>query len=127
MSRSRKLLTAATTLVLVMAFSSVADASGPSRTPVTTIRGVGSAYGSSRWTPNHATINHGGRVKWVASSYDHVLAAYGGNWTFRHALPQGSSVTRRFAHAGTFRFRCTVHSSVIDGRCQGMCGKVVVR
>jgi plastocyanin len=128
---SRTLLAVATAVTLVMAFSGEADASHPSGAThirgmaTTTISGVGSAYGSSHWTPARVRIDRGSRVKWIAASYDHVLAAYGDNWTYSRPLAQGQSVTRRFGHAGIFRFRCTVHSTLVDGQCQGMCGKII--
>ena len=28
--------------------------------------------------------------------------------------------------AGTFLFRCTIHSTIVNGVCQGMCGKIIV-
>ena len=41
-------------------------------------------------------------------------------------LAPGERTTQTFRKAGTFKYRCTVtgHSSVSDGRCVGMCGKV---
>ena len=127
MSRSltRTLLAWATSVLLVVALSAVADAS-PGRGTITTIRAVGSAYSSPHWSPKRVSIQEGSRVRWLAVSYNHVLAAYGGNWTFHHALPQGASVRKRFQDAGTFLFRCTIHSTLVNGDCQGMCGKIVV-
>jgi hypothetical protein len=52
--------------------------------------------------------------------------AYGGHWIFNRILPNGSSVTRRFLRRGTFLFRCTIHSRIVNGVCQGMCGRIVV-
>ncbi|MGZ6544892.1 MAG: cupredoxin domain-containing protein [Acidimicrobiia bacterium] len=124
-SRARIVVASVAAVLMVTVFAGVVDASAV-RGTTTTIRGVGSTYTTPHWSPTHVRIDHGTRVKWVAASYDHVLVAYGGNWTFTHQLPQGSSVTRRFPTAGTFLFRCRIHSSLVNGVCQGMCGKVVV-
>lgn len=124
-SRTRTLLATATVVLLIVALSVVADAS-PARGTTTTIRGVGSTYSSPHWSPKRVSIEEGSRVKWLAVSFNHVLAAYGGNWTFHHSLPQGASVRKRFPDAGTYLFRCTIHSTLVNGDCQGMCGKIVV-
>lgn len=109
-----------------MTLSGVAEASSVRGATITTIRAVGSAYSSPHWSPNRVTIDQGSRVRWLAVSYDHVLIAYGGDWTLHQSLPQGDSVTRRFAHAGTYLFRCGIHSTLVNGHCEGMCGKVLV-
>src|SRR5258707_9706183 len=117
-SRARIVVAWVAAVIMVAVFAGGVDAS-PVRGTTTTIRGVGSTYTSPHWSPTHVRIAHGTRVKWLAASYDHVLVAYGGHWTFRHQLPQGSSVTRRFPGAGTFLFRCRIHSSLVNGVCQG--------
>jgi plastocyanin len=112
-------------LLMVTAFAGAVDAS-PSRGDVTTILAVASTYSSPHWTPNRVKIDPGTRVEWSAVNDDHVLEAYGDNWTFNRSLPEGASVTKRFRHRGIFLFRCTIHSTLVNGVCQGMCGKVVV-
>jgi plastocyanin len=128
-SRSRTLLAAATALALVMALSVMADAApshrSATRGTITTIRGVAGTYSDPHWSPKKVKIDSGSRVKWLAVNFDHHIVAYGGNWTFNHQLPEGSSVSRKFAHAGTYLFRCTIHSTLMNGHCEGMCGKVV--
>jgi len=125
-SRTRTLLATATVVLLIVALSAVADAS-PARGTITTIRGIGgSLYTSSHWSPRRVSIEEGSRVRWRSVSFDHVLAAYGGNWTFHHSLPEGTSVRKRFPDAGTYLFRCRIHSTLVNGDCQGMCGKIVV-
>ncbi len=86
------------------------------------VRGVG-----TRWSPSSVTIARDGVVRWRGVSKFHDVIAYGGNWSFHRALPAGSAVKRRFGSAGTFRFRCTYHSTLIGNTCTGMCGRVVVR
>jgi plastocyanin len=125
-SRSLTLVAAATVLVMVVAFSVAADASPTRRGTTTTIRGVSSAYSNPHWAPKTANIAHGDKVKWLAVNYTHHLVAYGGNWTFNRNLTEGQSASKKFNHAGTYLFRCTIHSTLTNGHCEGMCGKVVV-
>ena len=35
-------------------------------------------------------------------------------------------MTRTFNQSGTFRYYCTIHGSVSNGNCSGMCGRIVV-
>ena len=86
-----------------------------------TIRGSG-----MNWNPNHVTINAGQTVKWRATSGNHTIHSYGGNWSFSRTLNSGTSRTRTFNSTGTFKFYCTIHGNVSGGQCTGMCGKVRV-
>ena len=73
---------------------------------------------SIRFHPATLSIRRGDSVRWLWRD--------GGtrhNVTFRrsHSRTQGSgSYTLRFAHAGTFNYRCTIHVAL------GMRGKIVV-
>ena len=125
-SRTRILVALAASVLLVMALSASAEASVPGRGTTTIIRGVGSYYSSPHWSPSVTRIAHGTTIEWLAVTNHHHIAAYGGNWRFNHALPNGASVNRRFATRGTFLFRCLIHSSLVNGVCQGMCGKIIV-
>jgi len=124
-SRARIVVASVAAVLIVAALCGVVNAS-PGRGTVTTIRAVASTYSSPHWTPKRVKIDPGTQVEWLALNYDHVLVAYGDNWTFDHPLPEGASVTKRFRHRGIFLFRCTIHSTLVNGVCQGMCGKVVV-
>jgi plastocyanin len=85
------------------------------------VRGIG-----TRWSPSAVSVERGGVVKWRGISKFHDVIAYGGNWSFHQALPAGATVKRRFRGTGTFRFRCTYHSTLIGSTCTGMCGSVRV-
>jgi plastocyanin len=87
-----------------------------------TVRGI-----VSHWSPTIVRISTGDEIKWKAVSGTHTVTAYGGNWAFNHGLATGQVEDRTFRRAGTFRFRCTIHSTLTNGQCSGMCGKVVVR
>lgn len=124
-TRVRIVIASVAAVLMVAVFSGVVDAS-PARGTVTTIQAVGSTYSAPHWTPARVKIDPGTKVEWKSVNYDHVLVAYGDNWTYDRPLAEGTSVTKRFRHRGVFLFRCTIHSTIVDGHCQGMCGKVVV-
>jgi plastocyanin len=79
------------------------------------------------WSPATVRISRSDVIKWRAVSGTHTVTAYGDNWSFNKDLSTGDVEDRTFRRAGTFRFRCTIHSSLANGQCSGMCGKVVVR
>jgi plastocyanin len=86
-----------------------------------------SVTGSS-WNPAKVSATRGARVTWSNStSVDHNVVAYGGRWSFNKTISRGQSVSYAFSNAGTFLFRCTLHSYVSGGVCHGMCGRVVVQ
>ncbi len=85
------------------------------------IRGIG-----VRWSPSTVTVARGSSVRWRGVSKYHDVVAYGRNWRFDEALPVGAVVRKRFRSPGTYRFRCTYHSTLIGNTCIGMCGSVVV-
>lgn len=122
--RIRISLVLATFLVVTAVAGTGAAAQGhhaPKRA-TKTVKGI-----VSHWSPTTVRISTGDTIKWKAVSGTHTVTAYGNNWTFNHGLATGQVEDRRFAHAGTFRFRCTIHSTLTNGQCSGMCGKVVVR
>jgi plastocyanin len=101
--------------VLVVSFVPAAQAR-----PVL-VRGI-----ATRWSPSAVTVERGGVVKWRGVSKYHDVIAYGVNWSFHEALPAGATAKKRFQRTGTFRFRCTYHSTLIGTTCTGMCGSVRV-
>jgi plastocyanin len=78
------------------------------------------------WKPKRVEIAKGVVVRWKAVAGSHTVVAYGGNWSFSRNLPLGSTTSRTFNRAGTFRYVCSIHGSVNGGTCSGMCGRVVV-
>ena len=48
------------------------------------------------------------------------------NWSFFRNLPLGYAVTKTFKRTGVFKYYCTIHGSVVNGVCSGMCGRIVV-
>ena len=122
--RVRPVLVLAALLIAasVVATDAVArDREGPARA-TKVVRAV-----VSHWSPTTVRISRGDTIRWRAVSGSHTVTAYGRGWRFNKSLSTGDVAARAFRRAGTFRFRCTIHSTLTDGRCSGMCGKVVVR
>jgi plastocyanin len=106
----------------------VTTAGAASRAPRTPARvtKIVKGIGAGHWSPKTTRIAPGGTIQWKAMSNSHTVTAYGGNWHFNHSLPLGSTVSHRFTQAGTYLFRCRIHSSLVNGHCEGMCGKIEV-
>jgi plastocyanin len=109
--------------------ATAATAQSRSATPANGRAGSKSvSVSGSAWNPVKTAVTRGARVTWKnPTSVDHNVVAYGGKWSFTKILPSGSSVSYVFSNAGTFLFRCSLHSYVSGGVCHGMCGRVVVQ
>ena len=94
------------------------------------IKAAGSQSDGFRWNPDSRTIGKGDTIVWSnPTGKNHTVSAYGGNWSKNTQIGPGEKTSQKFQKRGTFKFRCLVrgHSTISDGRCVGMCGKVVVR
>jgi len=124
--RLRPLIAFAAATLVIGALASEARGAVPDRHVPTRatkiVRGIGSS-----WSPATVRISPGDRIRWKGVSGTHTVTAYGTGWRFDRSLAQGAIVGRTFRRAGVFKFRCVIHSFLADGRCSGMCGKVVVR
>ena len=85
----------------------------------------------SSWGPARVTIERGDTVRWNNTgggfrATEHTVKSLGRNWALDEPLPVGASVTKRFREVGRFKFRCVLHSQIVDGACEGMCGVVKV-
>lgn len=79
------------------------------------------------FSPASTSVAKGTKVTWRnPSGDDHNVTAYG-NWSYAASLDEGQSAARKFTKAGTYKYRCTLHSSLTNGKCEGMCGKIVVK
>jgi plastocyanin len=90
------------------------------------VRGLRTDTGANVWRPKRVDITAGQTVKWKAVEGSHTVTAYGGNWSKNVTLSQGETTTKTFNNNGTYKFRCTFHSTLSSGTCSGMCGKVLV-
>src|SRR5918992_1780442 len=79
------------------------------------------------WSPAHPAAHKGDVIVWRNNSNRlHDVVSYGGNWRKSARLAPGRSSRKRFRRAGTYKFRCTLHSALHSGSCHGMCGVVHV-
>lgn len=86
---------------------------------------------SDRWRPAHLFITEGDTVIWKnPDSRRHNVVAYGGGWQFNRMLLTGETARRVFDEVRSggdpYAYRCTLHSAIVDGGCEGMCGLVHV-
>jgi plastocyanin len=109
------------TLVVVAALSTVIVIASPSQADNVTVKGNNQA-----WHPKAVTISQGEKVTWKAVDTTHTVTAYKGDWSKDVTLSAGEKTHKTFNHAGTYKFRCTIHSDIVAGKCEGMCGKVKV-
>lgn len=80
------------------------------------------------WDPAIRRVVRGDRVLWTnPTTQDHNVVAYRGEWTKNTYLDPGERSTKRFWRVGTYKYRCTLHSGMLEGQCDGMCGVVRVR
>jgi plastocyanin len=120
--RTSLVLTAFLTVTVIAAGAAVAQGRATPVRATKTVRAV-----VSHWTPTTVRISTGDVIKWRGVSGTHTVSAYGANWSFNKDLSTGDVERRTFRRAGTFKFRCMFHSTLANGHCSGMCGKVVVR
>jgi plastocyanin len=79
------------------------------------------------WDPTRTVVREGDTVKWKVVSGLHTVTSYGGGWSKDVELSAGESTRKTFNSAGLYKFRCRFHSTLDDGVCSGMCGRVRVR
>ena len=88
------------------------------------------ATDNNTWNPDFRHIHKGDRIVWknpADSGRVHDVKSYGNNWhKDRVILQPGDHTSKRFRHRGLFKFRCTIHSDLDNGQCDGMCGAVHV-
>jgi plastocyanin len=83
--------------------------------------------GSFVFSPRAPHVAVGTRVTWRSTSGRHTVTATSSNWTKNATLAStGSTTSFTFRRAGTYRYRCRLHSSLAGGQCTGMCGRVIV-
>jgi len=80
-----------------------------------------------KWSPHKVSVSKGARVVWRhPTSATHDVTSYGGGWKKSAIIAPGVTTSFTFDNAGTYKFRCKLHSTLTNGVCSGMCGKVVV-
>jgi hypothetical protein len=122
-SRRSRAAAALVALILVSSAAAVMLPAAPAgAAPVRVI----TATAARHWVPGAVSVAHGTSIHWHAAALNHTIKAYGGNWSFFHTLNRGATVARTFGARGVFRFYCTVHGSLVNGVCVGMCGRINV-
>lgn len=94
------------------------------------IKAAGSQSDGFRWDPARRSIGKGDRIVWTnPTGVNHTVSAYRGKWRKNTQIRPGEKTRKRFRKRGTYKFRCLVrgHSTLSNGRCRGMCGKIRVR
>ena len=111
--------------VLAMAVGLTLGTSGMADAVTVGVRGV---FNGTRyvWSPKTRTISRGTAVRWRSVDGTHTVKSRGANWSYFRNVPLGASVARTFNRRGTFRYYCTIHGSISNGVCTGMCGRIVV-
>lgn len=83
---------------------------------------------SRTWSPKSMTVAKRSKVVWKNPSDErHNVVSYKGPWSKSSDLPSGGRTSQTFKKAGTYKYRCSLHSKMDDGKCEGMCGSVTVR
>ena len=83
------------------------------------------ASGTS-FRPRKVEVSVGERVVWRSTDGTHTVTSYRGDWNKDTTINEGERTRFTFDEAGRYKYRCTLHSSLSDGQCSGMCGTVVV-
>jgi len=128
LSRTTKLI-----LVLALVAGSVAIAAPANAVPTRTAK----AAAGDRWQPGTVHLfrqNGKGIVKWKnptnrVGGHDVKSFNKGSTWNLDRTFLRnnnGSTAKKTFKKAGTFWFRCTIHSAKVNGEFTGMIGKVRV-
>ena len=93
----------------------------PSAFAVERVRASGTSF-----RPRRVEANVGERVVWRSTNGTHTVTSYRGDWNKNTTITEGERTSFTFSDRGRYRYRCTIHSTLSDGQCNGMCGLVVV-
>src|SRR5688572_31185485 len=116
MSSAKKAFVTATALVLLLTMS------GTGWAKTYTVK----ALSGDKWKKVHTYIGKGDSVRWKnPDSEMHDLTSYNGKWANVQLQP-GDSFKKKFGKKKTYFYRCAIHSGIVGGKCQGMCGFVHV-
>ncbi len=105
----------------------LAALAGPSGGATSRIRAFGETPTDFHWHPKAKTVVAGTKIVWEnATSAVHTVTSYGGGWRKNVDIAAGAKTSFIYSKAGFYKFRCTKHSRITDGKCTGMCGTVKV-
>ena len=110
-------------VAVAMAGASLLVFAGPSMGASATVKAADRTF-----SPGSKSVSKGTKVVWKnADDERHNVTAYKGSWSKNSDLPEGGKTSFTFRKKGTYKYRCTLHSKLDDGECEGMCGSVSVR
>lgn len=84
---------------------------------------------TDRFMPASLAISRGVKVVWSnTSNKTHNVVSYKGDWNVKVRVNSGQRTSFTFNNNGTYKYRCTIqsHSSLNNGTCNGMCGRITV-
>ena len=111
--------------VAVAAAVAVVGLAAPSLGDTTRIKAV-KQDGKWVWNKDFVTINQGDKVVWKnPSDVNHTVTFYEGA-SKNTTINPGERTSKKFKSGGPKYYRCTIHSTLNDGECNGMCGHVHV-
>lgn len=120
MSKWRKRLT-----VCAAAAVAVVGLAAPSLGDTTRIKAV-KKNGKYVWSDDFVSVNKGDKVVWRnPTSVNHTVTFYEGA-TKNTTIGPDERTSKTFKTSGPKYYRCTIHSTLSDGECNGMCGHVHV-
>jgi plastocyanin len=100
----------------------------PAASNAGTFRFKATCTGGCHWAPSFKKVAKGTRIVWKnVSSTFHNVKSYRGHWLRKRDLAPGAKTHKRLRKHGVYLFRCTIHSTLVNGVCSGMCGKIKVR
>jgi plastocyanin len=87
-----------------------------------------SCIGGCHWAPSFKKVDKGTKIVWKnVSSVTHDVKSYRGHWMHKKFLLPGAKTHKILRTRGVYFFRCTIHSTLNNGVCSGMCGKIKVK
>ena len=104
-----------TALAVVLAMTGVAEGG------TVTVK-VGAS--GNTFSPKTKSVPKGTRVVWKDQGGTHTVTAYSKNWSKNKTIAPGTRTSFTFSSPGTYKYRCTIHSTLTNGVCSGMCGVI---
>lgn len=111
--------------VTVAAAVAVVGLAAPSLGDTTRIKAV-KRDGKFVWNKDFVTVAKGDKVVWKnPTGVNHTVTFYQGA-SKNTTIGPDERTSKKFRKRGAFLYRCTLHSTLNDGQCNGMCGHVHV-
>ena len=112
--------------VTVVAAGAVVAFAAPSLGDTTRIKAVKRDNGKFDWNKDFVSIAKGDKVVWKnPTNVNHTVTFYQGA-TKNTTIGPDERTSKTFKTRGAKYYRCTIHSTMNDGECNGMCGHVHV-